>query len=95
MGLDWGGFDILRDRADGQNYIVDVNKTDLEPVIALCWADKLRSMHRLSQALSALVEPAAEADGRRGSRPATAFVDHPFRCTLSLRLMPLSGSPPG
>ena len=48
MGLDWGGFDILRDRADGQNYIVDVNKTDLEPVIALCWADKLRSMHRLS-----------------------------------------------
>jgi len=57
MGLDWGGLDVLRDRDDGRLYIVDVNKTDLGPVIALSWADKLRSMHRLSVALSQLVEP--------------------------------------
>ena len=55
MGLDWGGLDILRDRKDGRIYIVDVNKTDLGPVIALGWGDKLRSMHRLARALSHLV----------------------------------------
>ncbi len=63
MGLDWGGLDILRDGNDGRLYIVDVNKTDLGPVIALSWADKIRSMNRLSRALSALVRPAlAKAD---------------------------------
>ncbi len=55
MGLDWGGLDILRDRGDGRIYIVDVNKTDLGPVIALSWNDKIRSMNRLAAALSALV----------------------------------------
>ena len=55
MGLDWGGLDILRDRYDGRIYIVDVNKTDLGPVIALSWRDKVRSMNRLSQAFSRLV----------------------------------------
>ena len=55
VGLDWGGLDILRDRTDGRIYIVDVNKTDLGPVIALSWRDKLVSMHRLAQALRALV----------------------------------------
>ena len=58
MGLDWGGLDILRDRENGRIYIVDVNKTDLGPVIALGWGDKLRSMHRLAKALSKLIEPA-------------------------------------
>lgn len=57
MGLDWGGLDILRDRHDGRIYIVDVNKTDLGPVIALSWADKIRSMNRLSRALSGLLQP--------------------------------------
>ena len=55
MGLDWGGLDILRDRNDGRIYIVDVNKTDLGPVIALPWRDKIVSMHRLAQALRQLV----------------------------------------
>jgi hypothetical protein len=55
MGLDWGGLDILRDRTDGRIYIVDVNKTDLGPVIALSWRDKLVSMHRLARALRRLV----------------------------------------
>ncbi len=57
MGLDWGGLDILRDRNDGRIYIVDVNKTDLGPVIALSWRDKIRSMHRLGRALHALIGP--------------------------------------
>ena len=55
MGLDWGGLDILRDR-DGRIYIVDVNKTDVGPVIALSWRDKIISMNRLSQALKHLIK---------------------------------------
>lgn len=58
MGLDWGGLDILRDRADGRIYIVDVNKTDLGPVIALSWADKARCMSHLGRALKALIQKA-------------------------------------
>ena len=54
MGLDWGGLDILRDR-DGRIYIVDVNKTDLGPVIALSWRDKITSMNRLAAAMKRLV----------------------------------------
>ncbi len=55
MGLDWGGLDILRDRGDARIYIVDVNKTDLGPVIALSWRDKIRSLNRLAAALKRLV----------------------------------------
>ncbi|MDB5469873.1 MAG: hypothetical protein JWR84_1433 [Caulobacter sp.] len=55
MGADWGGLDILRDRHDGRIYIVDVNKTDLGPLIALSWVDKIRSMTRLGRALERLV----------------------------------------
>ena len=55
MGADWGGLDILRDRDDGRLYIVDVNKTDLGPLIALSWIDKIRSMTRLARALERLV----------------------------------------
>ncbi|ESQ93499.1 hypothetical protein ABAC460_00085 [Asticcacaulis sp. AC460] len=51
IGLDCGGLDILRDRHDGRIYIVDVNKTDVGPVIALSWSDKIRSMARLGRAL--------------------------------------------
>ncbi|MBW8880036.1 MAG: hypothetical protein JF615_01050 [Asticcacaulis sp.] len=57
MGLDCGGLDILRDRADGRIYIVDVNKTDVGPVIALSWRDKIRSMTRLGAALRRLIDP--------------------------------------
>ena len=54
MGADWGGLDILRDRRDGRLYIVDVNKTDLGPLIALSWIDKVRSMGLLGRALERL-----------------------------------------
>jgi hypothetical protein len=54
MHLDWGGMDVLRDRATGRLYVVDVNKTDML-VISLPWIDKLRAIRRLSRALRALV----------------------------------------
>lgn len=56
MGLDWGGLDILRDRPTGRIYIVDVNKTDVGPVIALSWRDKLVSTGMLARALERLVK---------------------------------------
>ena len=68
IGLDWGGLDILRDRHSGQIYIVDVNKTDLGPVIALSWVDKIRSMNRLSRALSSLLHYGARS-GHGSPRP--------------------------
>ncbi len=49
--LDWGGLDILRDRHDGRIYIVDVNKTDVGPIIALRLWDKLISTSLLARAL--------------------------------------------
>ena len=61
IGLDWGGLDILRDRADGRLYIVDVNKTDLGPVIALSWRDKIMSMQRLATAFAEMVGPSRHA----------------------------------
>ncbi|WP_426050405.1 hypothetical protein [Brevundimonas sp. SL161] len=70
MGLDWGGLDILRDRADGRIYIVDVNKTDVGPVIALSWRDKMRSMDRLGRALEGLV-------ASRGRVRQSRFADGP------------------
>ncbi len=55
MGLDCGGMDILRDAHSRRLYIVDVNKTDVGPVIALSWRHKIASMSRLAKALRAMV----------------------------------------
>ncbi|MES2034675.1 MAG: hypothetical protein V4466_10905 [Pseudomonadota bacterium] len=55
MQLDWGGLDILRDRASGRLYVVDVNKTDMGPPIALPLAAKLRATRLLGDALLALI----------------------------------------
>lgn len=56
MGLDWGGLDILRDKADGRIYIVDVNKTDMGPPIVLPLRDKMRSSARLGRALTDYID---------------------------------------
>ena len=56
MGADWCGLDILRD-ADGRIYVVDVNKTDAGPIVALSLRDKLRSTAVLAAALRAMVAP--------------------------------------
>ena len=57
MGADWAGLDILRDRASGRIYVVDVNKTDAGPIIALPFAEKLQSIALLAAALRDLVTP--------------------------------------
>jgi len=69
MGLDWCGLDILRDRVDGRLYIVDANKTDLGPVIALSGTAKVRLLKRLGRALERLVAAKA-ADRREACRAA-------------------------
>jgi hypothetical protein len=56
MRLDWGGMDILRDRATGRIYVVDVNKTDMGPPIALPLTHKLAAVARLGAALRAMIE---------------------------------------
>jgi len=57
MHLDWGGLDILRDAANGRIYIVDVNKTDMGPPLALPIKDKLSAVKTLGLALrDALME---------------------------------------
>lgn len=50
MKLDWGGLDVLRDRQDGRLYVVDVNKTDMGPPIAMSLDDKIRVTRRLADA---------------------------------------------
>ncbi len=56
MKLDWGGLDILRDANDGKIYIVDVNKTDMGPPLALPLEDKLKSTAILGLALREAVD---------------------------------------
>jgi hypothetical protein len=65
MGLDWGGLDVLRDRRDGRIYVVDVNKTDMGPPLALPLKAKLEATHRLADALdSAIAERLSNRDVR-------------------------------
>lgn len=50
IGLEWGTLDILRGR-DDRIYIVDVNKTDVGPVLQLPMRDKIASTNALARAL--------------------------------------------
>lgn len=50
IGLEWGGVDVLRDNASGKIYIVDANKTDMGPPVALKLGDKLKSTRRMAMA---------------------------------------------
>jgi hypothetical protein len=56
IGLDWGAVDVLRDRSDGKLYIVDANKTDMGPPIALPLADKMEATRLLAAAFRAHIE---------------------------------------
>jgi len=58
MQLDWGGLDVLRDKADGRLYVVDVNKTDMGPPIAMAMDDKIRVTQRLAAAFLDFLRPA-------------------------------------
>lgn len=55
IGLEWGGVDVLRDRADGKLYIVDANKTDMGPPIALNLPDKIKATRLLRDAFRKFV----------------------------------------
>ena len=56
MQLDWGGLDILRHAGDGRIYIVDVNKTDMGPPLALPIKEKLSAVKTLGLALRDALE---------------------------------------
>ncbi|MGE0410062.1 MAG: hypothetical protein AB7P23_12480 [Amphiplicatus sp.] len=56
MALDFGGLDVLRDRADGRLYIVDANKTDMGPPTALPGRGKMKAIRGLALAFAELVE---------------------------------------
>jgi hypothetical protein len=58
LKLDWGGLDILRDATSGLIYIVDANRTDMGPPIALPLADKIKSTRQLAGALQHMFETA-------------------------------------
>lgn len=49
INLDWGGVDVLRDRTSGRIHIVDANKTDMGPPIALPIGGKLRATRRMAK----------------------------------------------
>ncbi|MEM6534138.1 MAG: hypothetical protein AAF613_00745 [Pseudomonadota bacterium] len=57
IGLEWGGVDVLRDRLSGRIYIVDANKTDMGPPVALKLGDKLKSTRRMAKAFVAAFAP--------------------------------------
>lgn len=71
LHLDWASLDVLRDRADGRLYVVDVNPTDMGPPLALPLRDKLAATRALGAALRALIEGAGAPTARsvRASRP--------------------------
>ncbi len=55
LGLDWGGLDVLRDASDGRIYVVDANKTDMGPPLALPLGDKMRAIRLLAEGVRAHV----------------------------------------
>ncbi len=57
MQLDWGGLDVLRERAGGRIYVVDVNKTDTGPAVVLNWRDRAKATQLLAAALRDMVSP--------------------------------------
>lgn len=57
IGLDWGGVDVLRDRRSGKIFIVDANKTDMGPPIALPLGDKLKSTRWMARAFLSAFAP--------------------------------------
>ncbi|WP_417493786.1 hypothetical protein [Maricaulis sp.] len=67
MQLDWGGLDVLRDKSDGRLYVVDVNKTDMGPPIAMAMDDKIRVTKRLAAAFLDFLHPSAALEQRTRS----------------------------
>ncbi len=57
VNLDWGGIDVLRDKATGKIHIVDANKTDMGPPLALPLGGKLRATRRMAKAFAVAFNP--------------------------------------
>jgi hypothetical protein len=57
LKLDWGGVDVLRSRKDGRIYIVDANKTDMGPPVAMPLGHKLRATRLLARAFAKAFAP--------------------------------------
>lgn len=55
--LDWGGVDVLRNKDDGKLYIVDANKTDMGPPVAMPLGQKLRATRLLARAFTKAFAP--------------------------------------
>lgn len=55
IGLEWGGVDVLRDRTTGELFIVDANKTDMGPPIALNLQDKVKATYAMRAAFRKFV----------------------------------------
>lgn len=62
MSLEWGGIDVLRDRQTGEIWVVDVNKTDMGPPIALPLKDKLKATRLLARTLRDFAENKVAGD---------------------------------
>lgn len=56
MGLDFGGIDVLRCRDDKRIYVVDVNKTDMGPPIALSLTEKRKAVRILTRQFAEMVD---------------------------------------
>lgn len=61
IGLEWGGVDVLRDRKSGKIFIVDANKTDMGPPVALNLGDKLKATRRMARAFVRAFAPKRSA----------------------------------
>jgi hypothetical protein len=61
IGLEWGGVDVLRDRTSGKIFIVDANKTDMGPPVALNLGDKLKATRRMARAFVLAFAPRRNA----------------------------------
>lgn len=55
--LDWGGIDVLRDKTTGRIHIVDANKTDMGPPVALALGGKLRATRRMARGFAKAFAP--------------------------------------
>jgi hypothetical protein len=61
MQLDWGAFDVLRDRLSGRIYVVDVNKTDTGPAVDLSLKDRGKLKRAISSAFREMIAEHAAA----------------------------------
>lgn len=85
MGLDFGAMDVLRDRRDGRLYVVDVNKTDMGPPLALPLRQRLRVARWLAAALWKEFPPERleQAGGKRAGADGHVENRHPDQIMMA------------